>query len=565
MRKIRAHHVMLAVGALLVLACQDRTRPTTSPLAAIGSPRDSIFDVPITQVSLPPEPRPFDNDDVALETAIQNVGGRAVVAFKDSASPRFGDVGGHRAAIPAYRTREGLAVLRAAGAEVLQVYGVSAMAYVRLAAGTSGAVRHHPLIDFVEPVPSGITHKSLISMPAVSPGAGSVNRAGFALSGQTVPWGVTMVNAPTAWSITRGTSATVMIMSSGVNAHPDLPAIPSGNCGGYFNSCSSQFTNGTFLAGVVTALDNSIGVVGVSPGVQGSNLYSWRIYDDSAQINWSLYLAGMNAAPQMGIKTVLTDWLYVGFWQSDATAIAAAWAAGTIVVAGVGDGARYETDIYPASYTNVVGVAGVRDDRTSASSATPGCTIYPGSNYGPYVVVAAPYWAYSTATTNTGYPTYFDSKADDGWCTNDIASAHVAGVIALLRDHYPTWTPTDIVQKLTSTASLGGSRNDYLGHGIVDAGAALGYVPLSVTISGPRRVKPNQNCGWWANPAGGTPPYSYSWSPPGSSGGDPNEVIESFSGSGTVYLTASVYDALNHAAMAKDTITVTSSAPNCVY
>jgi len=87
--------------------------------------------------------------------------------------------------------------------------------------------------------------------------------------------------------------------------------------------------------------------------------------------------------------------------------------------------------------------------------------------------------------------------------------------------------------------------------------------PLSVTMSGPSRVKPNVNCGWWANPSGGLPPYSYTWIPNGSQGGDPNEVIESFSSSGT--LTVWAYDAANQQASTSKYITVSSSAPNCPY
>lgn len=84
----------------------------------------------------------------------------------------------------------------------------------------------------------------------------------------------------------------------------------------------------------------------------------------------------------------------------------------------------------------------------------------------------------------------------------------------------------------------------------------------SVAISGPSVVRPNQNCGWFANPTGGVPPYSYSWNPVGTQDG--NEVIESFASSG--WLTAWVSDSLNQQVSAKKWITVSSSAPKvCPY
>lgn len=507
MSRIRAELVLAALAATAVAGCRDGPSPTSPalPLAASSSTRD----VPSTRVTLPPHPRAFDTNDSALEYEVQHKGGLAVIAFKSPGSPRTFEAAGQRGAISVAQAQAGLAAAQALGAEVLQVYDVSAMAFVRLPQGAATFLRHSPTVDFVEPIPDGMLRGAPIWLPVPGMRQGSANPGqGFVVLGQTTPWGVSMVHAPSAWATTRGASAKVMIMTTGmISNHPDLPSIPVGNCGGLFNACSSQFTNGTTFAGVIAALDNGIGVVGVAPGLPGSNLYSWRFYDDNGAPDWNAYLSGMNAAPQNGIKVVLTDAVYRDYWAAEATAVAAAWSAGTIIVAGVGDEARNYAEIYPASYLNVVGVSGVRDDGTFASS-TAGCTQLPGSDYGPMVDLAAPYWAYATGSQINLQPTYFDTRGDLGWCSNALAAAHVVGVIALMRDHYPTWTPNQIVQKLFSTASGGGSRDDYFGFGIPNAQAAVYDAPppppLTSYIAG---AFPS----YYAAVFGGVSPYSYYW------------------------------------------------------
>jgi hypothetical protein len=127
----------------------------------------------------------------------------------------------------------------------------------------------------------------------------------------------------------------------------------------------------------------------------------------------------------------------------------------------------------------------------------------------------------------------------------------------------PTATPATVAAALTDSATLNVITG--LGQGSPNKLLYMGFITppaLSVTMTGPSRVKPNVQCGWWANPSGGVPPYSYTWIPSGTQG-DPNEVIESFSSSGT--LTAWAYDAVGQQASTSKSITVSSSAPLCPY
>ena len=52
------------------------------------------------------------------------------------------------------------------------------------------------------------------------------------------------------------------------------------------------------------------------------------------------------------------------------------------------------TPVYPAAYTDVIGVSGVNADKSFAASGTTGCFSY--SNYGSHVDLSAPFTANST-------------------------------------------------------------------------------------------------------------------------------------------------------------------------
>src|SRR5205823_9812133 len=58
-------------------------------------------------------------------------------------------------------------------------------------------------------------------------------------SGQTVPYGVKMVDAPTVWKTTRGESINVAVLDTGIDlAHPDLLSAYAGGFNTYFGDKS---------------------------------------------------------------------------------------------------------------------------------------------------------------------------------------------------------------------------------------------------------------------------------------------------------------------------------------
>ena len=99
--------------------------------------------------------------------------------------------------------------------------------------------------------------------------AGQPQPAGAESGSQVVPWGITAVGAPEAWQYSRGAVALVAIVDSGIDGeHPDIAAnvlIGTDYVDDHYSWDQDRNGHGTHVAGIVAALDNEIGVVGVAP------------------------------------------------------------------------------------------------------------------------------------------------------------------------------------------------------------------------------------------------------------------------------------------------------------
>jgi hypothetical protein len=577
MKHALMQNVCGAVSALalcmLSSSCDAVRTPTAdrSLLSASSNQSDSLRDVPAAEVGLPPRPRLLDTDDSVLERSVAATQGLAFVAFKSPLSARTFEAAGHRAPVPSAVVRQGLEMLRSSGIEVLNVYRNLAMAYVRLKPGVPAALRHDPLVDLVEPLPDGRTLDQPTQLPAA---AGAPLRVlQHVDSVQYVPWNVSFVRAPAAWPYARGSAPTIMLLGYGIAAHEDNPAVPSGNCGGWFNPCSTVWPNGTAELGVIAAQDNSFGVEGVAPSVQGAHVYVWRAVKDDGYIDWNTYFAGYDAAVSLHAWTVLVDFQHTDYVASEAYNVATLWSWADIVVSGVGSDGQYFSAVYPPSYLNVVGVSGVRSDSSFAAAPVTGCTWggATGSNYGPMVTVAAPFWATTTINYSDGSSGYGNTRSNWSWCDVRLSAAHVAGVIVLIEDRFPTDPAASIIYRLTSTGSHSSSRDNYVGYGIPNAGAAVlasGPPPppppsLSVAIDGPNRVPARRSCTWTASASGGTAPYAYAWTVNGNPAGDDSDTLTITTPSSAFTIGVSATDA--NSLHATSSLSVSIGGISCQY
>jgi hypothetical protein len=169
------------------------------------------------------------------------------------------------------------------------------------------------------------------------------------------------------------------------------------------------------------------------------------------------------------------------------------------------------------------------------------------------VKIAAPY----AATIATSYV----PSGAGTWCGSSISTGYVAGVVSLIHTKWPTWTATQVRDRLLSTAADGTGDAAHLGSGIVNANAAI---TLGGTILGPGTVQPFATCSWTASGSGGNGPYSYAWTAGGSSGtGQYIDYTNSAINGSSFGLVLTVTDATGSSVDVSRTISVSSSAPPC--
>lgn len=294
---------------------------------------------------------------------------------------------------------------------------------------------------------------------------------------QTTPWGITRVNAPTAWAFTKGSGASVGIMDTGIDEdHPDLNPINGINLvtGGTARSdwddnspicIASNGYHGTHVAGTVAALDNAIGVVGVAPE---ASLYALRVFDpEGAGLNTCTALTSdiveaIQWATTNGLDVINMSFrnLYPAFAEADA--LFAAYSADVFPVAGAGNDYLSGQIGFPAGFPHAIAVAAINSSDEVVSF----------SNTGPEIELAAP--GYVVYSTLGGGEYGFKSGTS-------MASPHVAGVAALVRAAQPDLGVDEVRQVLRSTAQdIDATGFDWAsGYGVVDAGAAVAAVASS--------------------------------------------------------------------------------------
>ena len=331
------------------------------------------------------------------------------------------------------------------------------------------------------------------------------------LAGSAVPndpayarqrWHYEQIQLPAAWDIEQGSTAvTVAVIDTGVRpTHPDLQArlvdgrdfVRGANAAdgdgiddnpedpGDAGPGGSSIFHGTHVAGTVAAAgDNGLGVTGVSwntrvmPVRVLGNDGSGTLADIVQGIRYAAGLANDSGAVPARRADVIN--LSLGALrscsQAESDVIAAARAAGVVVVAAAGNDAT-SLPASPASCPGVISVAAVNSATNRA--------FY--SNYGSSVRVAAP-GGDSSDRDGDGFPdAVFSTHASlqSGTVVNtydyligtSMAAPHVSGVIALMKVINPALTPAAIDGLLASglmTRDIGFPGPDELGVGLIDA------------------------------------------------------------------------------------------------
>ena len=215
-------------------------------------------------------------------------------------------------------------------------------------------------------------------------------------------WGVSKIEAPQAWQITRGDpSIVVAVLDTGIDkdnrdladkvvAEVNLTDSPTSD---------DLYGHGTHMAGTIAA---------IAPECRLMNV---KVADDTGRCEESVVARGIIWAVDHGAKVINIS-LAMKASPELAEAVNYAWSRGAILIAAAGNKGGSEP-AYPAYYVNCLAVAGTNENDSLALL----------SSYGDWVDVAAPgFNIYSQLPQNEyGYKTGTSS-----------AGAHVSGVAALV-------------------------------------------------------------------------------------------------------------------------------------
>jgi serine protease len=197
--------------------------------------------------------------------------------------------------------------------------------------------------------------------------------------------------------------------------------------------------------------------VGVAPE---ATLVPVRVFDGAG--NWAYASSVADAAVQcqaQGANIVSMSLGGPGYDAQEYNLFKTLHSQGVVSIAAAGNEGDAENYLsYPASYDVVLSVAAVNDSKVRASF----------SQFNSLVDISAPgvnvLSSVPRASVTTGYPY-------EKWSGTSMATPHVAGVAALLRQKSPTASATAIIAAITSTAQdLGTAGYDiYYGNGFVRA------------------------------------------------------------------------------------------------
>ena len=253
----------------------------------------------------------------------------------------------------------------------------------RATGGLRGHTFRHALRGFSITLPANVPVERLRNLPGVR--LVEPDRKMY-LTAQTIPTGVWRINAhrsPIANinGIDQRVNIGVAVVDTGIQPdHPDLNVIGGrrfySEYRGLFlrqfqdNNYHDNQGHGTHVAGIIGALDNNFGVVGVAPGVR---LWSLRVFNDAGESYLTDLVAAIDWVVQNAdaIEVINISLRGEGYHNALHSAIQNAVAQGIVVFAGAGNDAKdiygadgifgTDDDVVPAAFPEVAAISALAD------------------------------------------------------------------------------------------------------------------------------------------------------------------------------------------------------------
>lgn len=281
---------------------------------------------------------------------------------------------------------------------------------------------------------------------------------------QELPWGVDRIDADLAWATTKGLAIKVAILDTGIDLdHLDLQANIKGNVNTInpLKSGNDDNGHGTHVAGIVAAVDNTIGVIGTGPEIY---LYAVKVLSKTGSGWLSDLIEGLDWCINNKMQVINMSLGSSSDNQSFHDAITKTYQAGIIQVTAAGNnGGSGGAITYPAKYSETIAISAVdKNDQIAVFSS-----------YGPEIDLTA-HGVNIKSTYNNGYYKILSGTS--------MACPHVSGTAALVLstpvgtydlDADGIWDPTEVKNKLQATAQDLYLLLEQQGAGLVKADSAI--------------------------------------------------------------------------------------------
>ncbi|MEH7708082.1 S8 family peptidase [Bacillus toyonensis] len=252
----------------------------------------------------------------------------------------------------------------------------------------------------------------------------------------------------------KGSNIKIGIIDSGIDiTHEDIKITDGINIIDTNSNYTDEFGHGTRVAGVIAALDNNKGVLGMAPL---SKIYAIKVLDSRGKGSISNVISGIEWAidnkldiVNLSLQTIINN-------NALEEVVKKAHEQGIILVAAAGNKGHngiQETITYPAAYKEVISVGAIDENNEKVIFSSVGNRldlVAPGNNV--YTTIPRSFYYVYSGTS--------------------IASPHVAGIAALLKEANPNLTNIEISQILKNTAT-DLKDNFYYGNGLVNAEKAI--------------------------------------------------------------------------------------------
>lgn len=295
---------------------------------------------------------------------------------------------------------------------------------------------------------------------------------------QMMDWAIPYISTPLSWETGyTGKGVKIGVIDSGIAQHPDLKIAGGVSVVDYTSSYNDDSGHGTHVAGIIGAVDNTIGIKGIASGAQ---LYAIKVFDGNDQAYLSDVIKGIDWAITKDLDILN---LSLGT-KKDSPAfreiIRKAYAQDIVIVAAAGNNGLIDltgdTVEYPARYDEVIAVAAV--DQYSYRARF--------SAAGPAVDIAAPgVGIYSTHLKSS----YLRMSG------TSMATPYVVGQAALIKEAYPALN-NDQIRKLLmkDTIDLGAPGKDPIfGQGLLQAASyTLPAFGVTASLNPPESLQPEK-------------------------------------------------------------------------